>query len=262
MEQVMTTSKTRKSKNTFLEDRKHLQKAFSVIRSPKKQAALEQLYVFADLAETGGARELIEGSLFSPETMRPFETASMPYPTDPWLRQALKLFEKKWSGKFSLTEYLNLIPEIPSNLLDEDERFPLLILVDQRHGITKSCKLAGLKNSGDDNTFEDFDPKKTRTAPIYWMRCQDGRKNRGKSVRTCRENFTKDEIGLIVHEGIALYLQEPELIMDDFVVLPGSVHVEARDLVAHVGAWDDGPKLSWNWGGGEFVKFGSGSRRE
>jgi len=159
-------------------------------------------------------------------------------------------------------QYLATIPQIPEALMAADERFPLLILVDARHGITESCKFAGLKYNGDDRTFEDFDPKKVRTSQVYWMHCQDGRKNRGKSVKTCRENFAKDEIGLTAMEGVALYIQNSKVIKGHFLDLAGSVHRESHDYVASLGDWRDEPGLVWSWHGGADPFCGAASRLE
>lgn len=181
---------------------------------------------------------------------------------DPRDRQAKILWDKGFGEGFdSFDAYIASIPEIPEKLKTDDNRFPLLVLVDARLGITKSCELTSLKYNGNDLTFEDFDPKKARTEKVYWMRCQDGRKNRGKSVQTCRENFASDEIGLIAMEGVALYVQNPKVIEGHYLDLVGSVHRESRDGVAGLGGWV-GPRLDWLWSDSADPGFGSASRLE
>jgi hypothetical protein len=183
--------------------------------------------------------------------------------SDPRISQAKRLWDKGFGENVeSFDVYLAGIPEIPEKLLANDERFPLLVLADARLGITKSCELAGLKYGGNDQTFEDFDPKKARNSQVYWMRCQGGRRNRGKSVKACRDSFAKGEIGLTAMEGVALYVQNPEVIKGDFLDLPSSVRADGRDRSAYLSHWDDGPELCWLWYDDGHPYYGSASRRE
>ena len=177
--------------------------------------------------------------------------------------QAKCLWDKGFGEKFdSFESFLSTIPEIPEKLKSDDQRFPLLVLVDARLGVTKSCGLAGLKYAGNNQTFEDFDPKKARTEQVYWMRARDGRKNLGKTIKTCRENFSQNEIGLTALEGVALYLQNPKVINGHCLDLPGSVPRGGRGTVAGLGYWDDGPGLRWYSGAVADPHYGSASRSE
>ena len=167
---------------------------------------------------------------------------------DPRVQQAKCLWDKGWGRELkfdSFDEYLATIPGIGEEFIT-DERFPHLILVDRRPGLTKSCSLAGLRFNSNNNTFADFDPKQFKKEDVYWVTCNDGRQNRNRKTVDCRKSFAKDEIGLVAFEGVALYAQRPEVINDHFVYLCGSVHVGSRDHVAIIGCWGGVPELSWN----------------
>lgn len=138
--------------------------------------------------------------------------------------QAQCLWDKGFGQSFdSFEAYLATIPEIPEKLMTNDERFPLLVLVDARLGVQKSCEFAGLRFDGGDEAIIDFYPKRGRTSKVYWMRCQDGRKNQGRSIKNCRKNLASDELGLTAIEGIALYIQNVKVIREHYLELAGSV---------------------------------------
>jgi len=158
--------------------------------------------------------------------------------------------------------YLRSIPEIPESLTAHDDRFPEIILVDARLGIVKICEILDIEYDGTDQTFEDFDPKKARTEKVYWIRLQDGKKNRNKSVRTCRSEFAKDELGLTVHEGLARFAQNPESFRSFALDLAGSVYRDDRDYAAYLNWFNDRPLLYWYFDENENSHCGSGSRRE
>lgn len=143
---------------------------------------------------------------------------------DPFLLQAKRLWDKGFGERYqSFSEYLGTIPGIPEALKHDDVRFPFLVLVDARLSLKKSCELAGVIYVRNGRNFEDYDPKNTRTERVYWMRCQDGQQNRGKTVEASRENFAENEIGLTAMEGIALYAQHPAMIKNHSLELVRSV---------------------------------------
>lgn len=184
---------------------------------------------------------------------------------DPRKVQAKVLWDKGFgrrSGFDSFDAYLASIPEIPEFPESYAERFPLLVLVDARLTLTQACALAGLRYKGDDETFVDFDAKQARKERVYWMRVQDGHKNRNVSVTTCRRQFAKDELGLVAMEGVALYGQHPAVILSHYLDLPGSVHRGNRGRFACLGLIDGEPGLSWYWHDDANPLFGSASRGE
>jgi hypothetical protein len=263
MEQSMTASQETKKEPPSLTDElrfltKTYDEAYAAMKTSKAVELLASLIIFGDKALTKGATE----SLFNETVMKRYEDKFL-YPTSSviWLTQAHLLFQKGFAEDLSLGAYLTLIPEIRADLLEEDKRFEHLVLVDKRHGLVKSCQLAGLRYYGNDNAFEDFDPKKVRVEEVYWMRCQDGRRNRGRSAQDCRKSFAKGETGLIAHEGVAFYIQRPKIIEGHFVDLSDSVSAGRPDRIPSLGSWSLGPELHWGWIRGESAGNGSGSRR-
>lgn len=195
-----------------------------------------------------------------------------PYRTAPSLRQtqgervsqAKILWDKGFgreSGFDSFDAYLATVPEIPEDLRAEDERFPLLVLVDGRLGLTAACRLAGLAYRGSDSTLESHDSSKAKSG-IRWMRCQDGKRNLNRSIRSCRESFVRDGMGLDAIEGVALFVHHPEALCDHCMDLPNAVLAGFRDCAACLGRWIGKPKLDWGRDAVAVPFCGSGSRRE
>jgi hypothetical protein len=126
--------------------------------------------------------------------------------------QANVLWQNGWGtqlGFRTFAEYRLSIPPIPMALLADDPRFPDLVLVDRRISLPAMRRLSG--GSGfraDDRTYEDFCPPKRRMRVVYWMRAQDGGRNRSLSVHACARHFAPNEIGLNIAEAFALCLQK------------------------------------------------------
>lgn len=181
---------------------------------------------------------------------------------DPREAQAKRLYDKGFGLGLSFEKYLEHIPTIPdfsNNPRSYFDRFPELVLVDARPSICKICSLLGIEFSGDNETLVDFEPRRT-SDKIYWIRAQDGRKNNGQSVRTCRESFGGLEVGLTVYEGLALFVQNSKSFKGRYMDLPGSVHSDDCGLAACLG-WDDGrPELCWCSDGSQSQDDGSASR--
>lgn len=187
-----------------------------------------------------------------------------PKSDDPRIAQAKVLWDKGWGRELkidSFDAYLAMIPEVPETLTSDD-RFPELVLVDSRIGIVKTCELLSIYFGGNDQTFEDFDLKKTRAEKVYWMRAQDGKKNRNKSISTSRSAFASDELGLTVHEGLAFFVQNPETFRKWGMDLIGSVRCDRRDYAAWLGWFSGRPGLRWDFDGRGSPGYGSASRRE
>lgn len=180
---------------------------------------------------------------------------------DPREAQAKRLYDKGLFSKVeSFQDFLATIPEIPEALKAASDRFPELVLVDTRMPVSKICELLGIDFPGNDETYVDFDPKTAKTDNVYWIRAQDGKRNSGKSVRTCRESFTEDEVGLSVYEGLALFVQSPKGLKGRVMDLPGSVHRGLRGSAACLGWFDERPGLVWSHDDGESPRYGSASR--
>lgn len=178
----------------------------------------------------------------------------------------LKLSQRECFSTFEA--YLATIPHVPAELLQQDEDFPLLVLVEPRVGLRRLCELGEIEFSGDDNTLVAYDERHREFVGPTWIRVQDGRKNRGCAVRDCRTSFAQDEIGLTALQGVCTYLQHPQSVADadredgHVMDLSGSVRRAHRDLAAFLKAWKSRAKLHWHFHGYAYPKYGSASRRE
>jgi len=184
--------------------------------------------------------------------------------------QAKTLWDKGFGevlGFKSFEQYLESIPELPERPADLPGHFQP-ILVDQRifrseelDGLVKVCELLGVTFNGNNGTFEPHDPKHEVKDDVYWMWCQDGKINRGKSVKACRKQFVKTgEIGLNAMEGLAILAQNPDVLNSHYMDLPSSVRSGIREVCAYLYLWSGDPKLSWNWDDRVFSGYGSASR--
>lgn len=175
--------------------------------------------------------------------------------------QAWKLQNAGWAaalGYTSFDDYLTSIPLVPKWPSSWEQRFDRTILVDARIPITRACELLSVTFLGDDETLVDFQPEKAQQG-VYWIRCQDGRKNHDLSVRDVRRAWPDDEMGLTAAEGLALYLQDPLVLTNHFLVLPGSV-LRRRGLVSFLRSMDENALLDWLLSGHAEAQYGAASR--
>lgn len=187
-----------------------------------------------------------------------------PKTDDPREVQAKRLWDKGWGRELDFEcfeTYLATIPEIPEELKEHDERFPELILVDARVSVRTACNLLGIECCIEAQDLVS-DNENRETARVSWMRCQNGRRNAGKSVRTCRDEFATNEFGLTATEGLAFFAQKPDQCRNWCMDLPASVYRSNRVNVAYLFWFSARPKLDWSWGGHESGIVGSASRRE
>lgn len=133
--------------------------------------------------------------------------------------QARNLFQLGWGaiiGFARFDDYLASIPEVPS--WSEDKRFDRIVLVDVRIPLSEACRCAGLHSFQHDPRFEE--PARAHMPAVYWMRCQDGRRYRGLKLGEVR--YRRDERGMMAAEGVALYAQDPRVLIQHNIDLPGS----------------------------------------
>lgn len=191
---------------------------------------------------------------------------------NPRVAQAKRLYDKGfcWGTDIDTFDaYLDTIPEIPEELKEDRERFPLLTLVDGRPGIVKTCEILRVRYGCAEGRFQRRYGMIER-AEVYWMRAQAGLKNKGKLPQTCREEFAVDETGLVVIEGLAILAQYRDTLRD-MIPCDGGVRW-ALDLCDSMGCTDSliTPYIFWDNdrpvldGGSEHARphHGSGSRRK
>lgn len=190
-----------------------------------------------------------------------------PKSDDPREIQAKRLWDKGFGreqGFDSFDAYLATIPEIPEAYMAPDDRFPELVLVDARLGLEKTCELLGVDFDYEDQSFEDFDPKKARTDKVYWIRAKNSEKIRRKSVCVRSVQFTNAgcELGLTAHEGVALLAQNPEGFRGCAMDLPGSVMRDDRMSVAFLHWVRERPELFCHFHDHDSSSCGSAFRTE
>ncbi|OGL66968.1 hypothetical protein A2856_00525 [Candidatus Uhrbacteria bacterium RIFCSPHIGHO2_01_FULL_63_20] len=188
--------------------------------------------------------------------------------TDERTRQAKVLWDLGFGrelGFKKFVDYLATIPEvIPHN--DHPDLFDQLVLVDRRLGIVTPSKLLGLTyHPEDEKTLVNHYDRKYPDVEFIWA--QDGRRNRNKSIRACRDAFVKDvEIGLTAIEGLCIYAQDRTVLdeSDDHAIdLPGAVHVGDHGQAACLGR-DGYGRVRLDWLIDVYARpvCGSASRRD
>jgi hypothetical protein len=143
----------------------------------------------------------------------------------------------------SFEGYLATIPEIPAGLLPHDPEFPLLVLVDPRLGLAKSCKRFNIKFEElgySDADVASCDDRHATPSQPHWVRVHDGRKNHNRAPNDYRKDYTEDEVyAMTAMVAIHAFVQYPGIIEAGVHILGchGSVHAENRDHCAYLEAW-------------------------
>ena len=164
----------------------------------------------------------------------------------------------------NFAEYLATIPEPPPR--PPIEYLNKLILVDRRVYLVDACRMADLWYAGHNKSSVPFDPNATKQfGDVYWIWCQDGRRNRDKAPSTCLREFAVGEVGLDDFEFVALYLQDPTVIgtKEDphYLHLLGSMHKENNfDIVCGGIGPISGPALGCGWDWAPSKMCGAASR--
>jgi len=168
-------------------------------------------------------------------------------------------------GIDSFKAYLATIPEIPAPLLDPDERFPLLVLVDPRLGLAKTCDLVAwiALDTAVSMVLAADVRHETPVAP-FWVRAHDGRFNRDQKPIDCRNACTGMEFAMTAMVGVCLFINFPKIVSWNLwtIDLPGSVLDGLAGRVATL-KFDEGdePELSWGWEDRTDMDAGTGTFR-
>jgi hypothetical protein len=171
-------------------------------------------------------------------------------------------------GFSSFEAYLASIPQLPTAFNVDNTEFPIRVLVETRIGLKRLCEIGNIAFEGNDETFIAYDERYSEFKQPTWIRIQDGRKNRNRSVKDCRKNFAKYERGLTALRGVCAYLQHAEVVSEwtkdgaHVMDLSGSVLSEIRGFAAFLGVDEGRAKLYWHWLDFARSKYGSASSRE
>lgn len=166
-----------------------------------------------------------------------------------WKRQAQNL-ARLFAEELGLTSegYIAGLPEFgpqPENFRD---RFDIPVIVETRIPLPKMLELVGITCYFNSEEIKVW-PKGNFVTPeqpyIVWL--NDGSTYLGRSVKEVRKGLAPDERGGTVFDGIALYLQKPEILEHYSLDFPGS-QVGSGDA-PYLNLWSGGrPGLSWGSG--------------
>jgi len=137
------------------------------------------------------------------------------------------------------------------------------LLVDYETPIAKQCQLLGIENYLNLTHHKDWGMKpRSRWGWIYEV--DDGRKVLGRSPNNVIEEFNRNKRrGLMTVEGLALYRENPDLLLNHFVDLIGSRYFRTEDVcVPHLhlnGNELNRPSLVYGPLGADNPKWGSAS---
>lgn len=144
-----------------------------------------------------------------------------------WQRQVNKLVKLGFHKEMGMTKkaYVESLPKFTSQPESFKGRFDIPVIVDPRINWRRQCELAEISNYISREDVRDWkdDPKgyKTPETPyITWM--QDGTKNLDKSVQGVRQNFSEDERGATLYDGLSLVILHPEIMKKHNIDLPGT----------------------------------------
>lgn len=138
--------------------------------------------------------------------------------------------------------YLAGIPEIPESLVADDTKLPFLSLCDPRPGMLRACQLLGIQHEElgyHEESSEPFDDRFTLPTAPFWIRHDDGRKNRNRRPDHCRDELVGDVIAGTAMEGIFAYAHHTDIIKEgEYTIdLPRTVHRDDRVGCAYLGVW-------------------------
>jgi hypothetical protein len=168
------------------------------------------------------------------------------------------------NGIGTFRDYLESIPPAPEK---SDPRFPHLVLVEPRIGLEALCRLAGIgglfpKADQRISTCTECDAEAQQ--PV-WILMQDGRRNKGKTIRECRQAFDTDETALTALQGVCSFLQYPSVVRtfndsEGYAMdLPGTIIANEPCMTPYLGIFDQA-WLSFDKDEKAHPKMGTASR--
>jgi len=158
-----------------------------------------------------------------------------------WSRQAKLLITLGFHKQLRLSEkeYLSSLPLFEPQPESFKGKFDIPVLVEPRIPVAQLCKLATIMYPRSDFSFNDWhqhpdgewcEPVGGYTTPnnayVTWM--QDG-SHRDVEKLTIRRHLAPNEKEATFHEGLALYIAHPEILLRYGVVMHGSfVEIESN----------------------------------
>jgi len=165
-----------------------------------------------------------------------------------WQAQASRLADLFASplGR-SRDEYMEGLPRFSEQPYGCRGRFEIQLLVQtptRKLDLVRMLALTGVTNYLEPKNVKDWqeDSGKFRTpdAPyVTWV--NDGSKNLNRSVQDVRNNLASDERGGTVFDGLALFIQKPNILKAQYLDLPGSQVGSGR--APSLNLWHGQPRL-------------------
>lgn len=162
-------------------------------------------------------------------------------------------------GMQTFDDYLQSIPVIPTELLEEKSNMPYLVLVDGRLSPMNLMPLLSILPMGTTDSHEQSQLQEK--GGVYWMRCNAGENRRGLSVQEAESSFSSTESGLSLAEGLAFVAQYPTLIKNHYMDLTHAAHQGFDRSAGCLGVWSGRTELRWRWRDYADPRCGTASKR-
>ncbi|HRH31778.1 MAG TPA: hypothetical protein PLK06_00435, partial [bacterium] len=167
---------------------------------------------------------------------------------DELTRQAQVLWEKGVGahlGYADFSAYLASLPPVPSAFLEPHAYFDALVLVDARVSANALAQLLNIyvKSGSEHETLASLDA----VAPAYWMRAHVGAERKGVVAERVISSLRSDEVGLSAGEGLALFVQSPNVCDTAYLDLVASPHDAKPGTTACLGKWPTQEEIRWRF---------------
>ena len=135
----------------------------------------------------------------------------------------------------SKNQYMDSLPKLNPQPENYGDRFDLPMIVQtptRKLTLARMCEIVGIVNYlSDPKELKDWqkDSGKFKTPAnsyITWL--NDGSRNKERSVEDVRKSLLEDERGGTVYDGLALFIQNPDILKSHYLDLPGSQYGSDR----------------------------------
>ncbi|MFA6146386.1 MAG: DUF5701 family protein [Patescibacteria group bacterium] len=216
--------------------------------------SLGQVHEFAGaFGRVGGNPDLLQKAIEDAIVMKNIVNLLQGKPQNAAIEEQITNFLKLGYPKAAgMTEkkFISMIP------LSENRPGKLLIIPANLVSIDKQMKLINGTNYLNLSSHKDL--IETPKTPYWIYGVENGKKMLGKDPDTCVGIFKKEKRReLITVEGIAIVVQDPDVLKDHYIDLPGSRY--GSDRVPSLLLYDDGPRVICLDSDGAVSHYGSAS---
>lgn len=148
-------------------------------------------------------------------------------------------------GFTSFADYARSIPTVPSELVLHDAEFPHLLFVEKRLSAHDISRRLGITVKAHEST--PVVPSMTSTTPSAWTRVRINHEAIGNSVNDTIAAFAPNEVAADLHDGLALIVAHPSVIVNQYLDLPGTPHDGFDANAACLGTWSKTTQIRWRW---------------